>query len=121
MVVGEGRTGRGREMGADEPKFSKRNGARTIRVEHPDHHADGLRVETGEVAVDEGAAELALRQVAAAVRVDGLEEGEERGVFVRAAADWGAGRRCGWWPRGGGRPVVRVRRARAEAVVGGWW
>ncbi len=102
------------------PELSKGNSTRAVRVEHADHHAHRVRVEAGEVAVDECAAELALRQLAAAFLVDGLEKGEQRGVFVHPSSpSAGPGRRCRRWPRGWWRPVVRVRGPRAEAVVGG--
>ena len=108
-------------MRAYVPELSKGNSTRAVRVEHADHHAHRVRVEAGEVAVDQGAAELALRQLAAAFLVDGLEEGEQRGVFVHACSpSAGPGRRCRWRPRGWWRPVVRVRGPWAEAVVGGW-
>lgn len=97
MRGGEEEEGGGKGVcdGKHPPELIKVDGAVLVDVEHADHHLDGVRVEGGEIAVDERAAELLLRQRARAVRVDCLEEREERGVgaAVGARGRWG-GRRA---------------------------
>ncbi|KAI7360309.1 EF-hand [Hortaea werneckii] len=81
-----------------------------VRVEHPDHHFDRVRVEGGVVAVDEGAAELFLAELAGPVFVDLQEEGPEAVAVVAVA----------WWWRGGGRGALLFGDGRA-VVVALWW
>ena len=77
----------------NSPEFVKVDGAVLVEAEHADHHLDGVRVEGGEIAVDEGAAQLLLRQHAVAVLVDRLEEREERRVRAVVRARGGGRRR----------------------------
>ncbi len=100
------------------PEFSKSDCPGAVCVEHPDHHPDGVRVETGEIPVHERVPELFFRQLSRAFFVDCFEEWEQRGVFVRstAARSW-----CWWRARGLWRAVVVLCRGRAEAVVCRWW
>ncbi|KAI6875713.1 EF-hand [Hortaea werneckii] len=83
-----------------------------VRVEHPDHHFDRVRVEGGVVAVDEGAAELFLAELAGPVFVDLQEEGPEAVAVVAVA----------WCPvvadRGRSSQVAGVSPIAATEVVG---
>lgn len=63
--------------------------AAAVCVEHADHHLNGMGVESGVIAVNEGTAERGFRELASAVGVDSTEEGPE-GVSIICSV----GRRC---------------------------
>lgn len=90
------------EEGPEAAELLEANGAAAVRVEHADHHADGLDVEGGPVAVDEGRGELLFGEVAGAILVYGPEQGQQ----CRVGAGRVVGRRRGR-PRGGSRVVLR--------------
>ena len=71
-----------------------------------------MGVERGEVAVDEGGAELVFGELARALFVDGFEEGEEGGV----GGGLGGGGGAGW---GGGAAGLDVEVVALIGVVGG--
>jgi hypothetical protein len=104
----------GGEEGPEAAELGEADCAGAVRVEHADHHADGLGVEGGPVAVDEGGGEFALGELAGAVLVDGAEEGEEGRVgAVGGEVGVGGGRGT---VVGGGAVVVL-----GAGVAGGRW
>lgn len=54
------------EEGPETTELLETNGAASVRVEHADHHTDGVGVKCGPVAVDESCRELPFGELAGA-------------------------------------------------------
>jgi len=67
------------------PELIKVDSAVAVSIEHANHHAHGVRIKLGPVAVDEGVLQLGLAQLAALVAVDGLEQRPQRVAVVGVA------------------------------------
>lgn len=73
------------------PEFLEIDTPIFIRIKHPNHHLNRMRIKTRKITIDQRLPQLSLRQATYAGSVDCLEKREQR--RVGGAAAWG------WCPR----------------------
>lgn len=100
---------------ANVPEFFKIYTPVFIRIKHPYHHLDRMRIKTRKVPIDERLPQLSFRQLARPHYIDCLEKRKKRRVSAAAAGGRCPRRSRGrWWT-----PMVSLWR-RIEAITLGW-
>lgn len=97
------------------PEFLKTYTPILVRIKHPYHHLNRMRIKICEIPIDQCLPQLLLRQLAYPRCIDCLEEREKRRVSAGAARGRCSRRsRRRWWT-----PMVSLWR-RTEAITLGW-
>lgn len=77
------------------PEFLEINTPIFVRIKHPDHHLNRMRIKTRKVAINQRLPQLSLRQATYAHSIDCLEKREQRRVGAAATGGW-CPRRSRW-------------------------